>query len=112
MTNEMTLEEVREVGMTNFTKQHFNAKCVDALIKAVTLKSNSLEDGFVADNLRIIARDNWTTTEVEYDVLANYIASDMESINGASWQYHYEDIVEMILHKVELEKARSSKLPS
>lgn len=98
MTNEMKAEKVREVGMTNF-REHFNAKCAAALIKALTLKSSSLEDGFVADNLRMLAIDNWIMAEVKYDVLANDIASDMESTNGASWQYDYEDIVERILDK-------------
>ena len=99
MTNEMKAERIREVGMTNFRKHHFNAKCADALIKALTLKTNSLEDGFVADNLRMLAIDNWIMAEVKYDVLANDIASDMESTNGASWQYDYEELVEMILEK-------------
>ena len=37
ITNEMIAEKVSEVGMTNFRKHHFNAKCADALIKALTL---------------------------------------------------------------------------
>ena len=69
--------------------------------------ADEFEYGFVADNLRMITSreiieqlyvkvvgKEYNGTGHEY--LASVIASNMEGVNGVSWQYSVDEVVEMI----------------
>jgi len=122
MTNEMTLEEVREVGIKR-TKKTYSEDNGNTLIKAINSKAIDFEDGFVADNVKMLAieelliknsakQHSWDYCGTHYEKFAYHIANEMEGNSGASFQYEVEDIVEMILSMVEWAQSRSSKIPS
>lgn len=78
-----------------------------ALIEAINNYATSLDGLFVADNLRVIsmleqtkkmharaAREDLCNTN--FASLADFIACEMEGINGGGWQYGTDEVIEMV----------------
>jgi len=90
----------------------YNEKQKQELIEAVKKKAIELENLFVADNLRMIGCDEHNNrmmcknAGIKYEgtdcgFLASCVASDMEGINGGSWQWHTDEVIELITEEYE-----------
>ena len=89
----------------------YNEKNKNDLIKAVKEKAIDLDNLFVADNLRMIGYAEYNTIKLiensdskykgsNYDFLASCVAERM-SINGESWQWHTDEVIELITEEYE-----------
>ena len=112
MTNEMTLEEVREVGVKR-SKETFSRENGNTIIRALRIHEKRWgEDSFSADTISLIAKRYDTVYGKDCEIFAEHIAYDMRTHSGTSCKYEIEDIVHKILSRVEWAQSRSSKLPS
>lgn len=77
------------------------------LIDAINNYATRLDGLFVADNLRVISMREQTKRMHERVAgedlcntniasLADFIACEMEGINGGGWQYGTEEVIEMV----------------
>lgn len=78
-----------------------------ALIEAINNYATSLDGLFVADNLRVISMREQTKRmharvtgedlcNTNIASLADFIACEMEGINGGGWQYDTDEVIEMV----------------
>ena len=101
MTNEMTLEEVREVGVKR-SKETFSRENGNTIIRGLRIHEKRWgEDSFSADPISLMAKRYDTVYGKDCEIFAEHIAYDMRTHSGTSCKYEIEDIVHKILSRVE-----------